>query len=113
VAILSDAYWKRLGGDAAVLTRPLFVNGRAFTVVGVAPRGFGGSLALAAPEFWVPTGVYETMAFDVVNEGLGATLADSRHRDLALVARLHDGVTIDQLASGLELLSRQRESADP
>lgn len=55
VAVLSDAYWeRRFARDRAVLSRPLYVNGVAFTILGVAPRGFIGIVADSPPDVWAP-----------------------------------------------------------
>src|SRR3712207_1572804 len=44
VAVLSHGYWTTdLGGDPGVVGKTIVVNGRALTVVGVAPRGFTGT----------------------------------------------------------------------
>ena len=64
-------------------------------MIGVAPRGFGGSMMLVSPELWVPTGVYDTLTNDFIRDGLPATMADRRHHALILVARLQPGTTID------------------
>ena len=48
VTVLSHNFWERqLGGDPAVVGQTLTLNGHAFTVVGVAPRGFKGANAIA------------------------------------------------------------------
>lgn len=53
--VVSDAFWKRkLGGDAGVVGRALLLNGKAFTVVGVAPPGFTGLMVGMTPDFWAP-----------------------------------------------------------
>src|SRR5262249_20701379 len=48
VAVVSYAYWQRNNLDPGVLGSEILINGRPFTVVGIAPRGFNGSSALAA-----------------------------------------------------------------
>jgi putative ABC transport system permease protein len=41
VVILSDAFWRvQLGGDAAALGRPLTLNGRDYSVIGILPASF-------------------------------------------------------------------------
>src|ERR1039458_6135442 len=40
VAIVSYSFWKRHGADAATIGRSLRLNGRWFTVVGIAAEGF-------------------------------------------------------------------------
>jgi len=55
VAVLSHAYWQsRLGGDPAVLNQPLRVNGNVFTVAGIAPKGFTGTVFGEQPDVFVP-----------------------------------------------------------
>jgi predicted permease len=56
VAVVSDGYWRRhLGAAPDAVGRPLTINGAAFTIVGVTQPGFfGTTLALRAPDAWVP-----------------------------------------------------------
>src|SRR5271157_13365 len=55
VAVLSYGYWTdRLGGETNVLNQPLRINGRIFTVVGVAPKGFTGTSLGDEPDVYVP-----------------------------------------------------------
>src|SRR5437762_5286650 len=54
VAVLSYKFWKKLGGDKNVIGDTITLNGRAFTVIGVAPPGYTGIDTGVAPEFWVP-----------------------------------------------------------
>jgi hypothetical protein len=49
VVILSDEYWRKAGARRDVLGTLLRANARDLTVVGVAPRGFGGPSAVIAP----------------------------------------------------------------
>jgi predicted permease len=43
VAVLSHAFWRRLGGQADLVGRVVRINGVPTTVVGVAPPGFNGT----------------------------------------------------------------------
>ena len=53
--MISFRYWQqRFGGDAGAIGRPVVVNGRTYTIIGVAPRGFFGTEVAAAPDFWFP-----------------------------------------------------------
>jgi predicted permease len=117
VTILSYGAWQRLGGTVDVLNRPVKLNGRTFEVIGVAPRGFGGSLVLVTPELWLPTGVYDTMASDAVSEyvreGSAGTLRDRRHHALILVARLRPGASIESTTPALQAIGGQLEQAYP
>ena len=56
-AVLGYSYWMRVfGGDADVIGRPLIVNGRPHTIVGVGPRGFSGLRPGSVPDVYVPIG---------------------------------------------------------
>jgi predicted permease len=112
VAIVSHALWTRLGRPADIIGSDVQVNLRTFTVVGVAPEGFGGSMVLVTPELWVPTGMFETMSFELRNEGRTASLADPRFRDLIVVARLHPGATIDSVTPTVSAASQFLVEAD-
>jgi predicted permease len=113
VAILSYPAAERLGGAARVLGETLRLNGQPITVIGVAPRGFGGSFALATPELWLPLGMYEAVVNDFALEGLASTLGDRRHHALVLVGRLPAGRNREALAPALEVASHSLAVAYP
>jgi putative ABC transport system permease protein len=113
VTILSYGAWQRMGGRPDLVGSQIRLNGRQFTVIGVAPRGFGGSMVLVSPELWVPTGVYDTISNDFIRAGLPATMADRRHHTLILIARLPSGATIASVAPGLEAAGVALERAFP
>ena len=53
--VLSYAYWKsQFTGDPRAIGRTVDVNGRAFTILGVAPPGFRGTELFFAPAFYAP-----------------------------------------------------------
>jgi hypothetical protein len=55
VAVLSYAYWeKNLGADSSVVGKPMTINGKSLTVLGVAPRGFDGTTLGSKPYVFVP-----------------------------------------------------------
>src|SRR5262249_30656027 len=54
-ALTYDCWQKRLAGDARVIGKTVIVNGRDFTVIGVAPQGFYGSEIGYHPEIWFPS----------------------------------------------------------
>ncbi len=91
VAIVSYVHWKKNGSDPRLLGKTLHINGRAYTIVGIAPEGFTGTTALISPEIYLPLGVYELAMNDF--EGRGRALAGRKSHDLFLVGRLRPGVT--------------------
>ena len=113
VAILSHGMWRRLGGTDQVLGTTITLNSRTYTVVGVAAKGFGGSMVMVTPELFVPTGVYDTITNDFLRDGLPSTLADRRHHALILVARLKPGDSIASVKPAIDGASAQLEQAFP
>ncbi len=55
VAVVSDAYWRGLGAPRDIIGRLLPINGKQFTIIGVAPAGFSG-LDRTRVDLWVPIG---------------------------------------------------------
>ncbi len=54
VAVLSYGFWQRhFAGDSAVLGRALQIGKGAYTVIGIAPRGFTG-IDLSPTDLWLP-----------------------------------------------------------
>jgi predicted permease len=109
VAVLSHGYAERrsLGvGDTVV------VNTRALTVVGIAPRGFAGTMSLVSPEIWMPLGLYGRMTRDTEGTTTGQ-LADRGHHALLLAGRLRPGVTPKAAEERLGVLAEGLERAFP
>src|SRR5581483_6882188 len=53
--VISDAFWRRrFGGRADIVPSAVQLNGRPFTIVGVAPPGFTGIDVMRAVDVWVP-----------------------------------------------------------
>ncbi|MEO8461082.1 MAG: ABC transporter permease [Dokdonella sp.] len=89
VAVATYAAWRKyFNGDAAAVGKTVSVNGQIFTLVGVAATDFRGTIALLAPEFYVPIN-----QLPMLKPG-GPRLLDSRGSTwLTLGARLAPGVT--------------------
>jgi predicted permease len=108
VAVISYALWqRRFGGDPSIVGKQLRMNAREFTILGVAPAGFAGSLRGLVVDVWVPAaiGTYVGMSSD------GFT---SRGDRSALVyARLRPGVTIEQAQARMSIVARQLLGAYP
>ena len=109
VVVLSYAFWeRRFNRDPEILRKPLRINNRAFTVVGVAEQGFDGA-SLVGTEVWVP------MAMVAVAHGVETsdllTAADSVWT-MAL-GRLKPGVTAVQAQAELGTLMEAFKASEP
>jgi putative ABC transport system permease protein len=93
VVILSHPFWQRLfGGQENVLGRTLQLNGEAYTVVGIAPPGFGAG---NKTDVWVP------MAFTDKERGNGNRGAHY----VSVTGRLRPGVTAADADAELKLIA--------
>ena len=106
VMIVSYNYWKRAGFPADFVGRTLRINERPFTVVGIAPEGFSGTMMLFGPELYFPLGCYDLLSNDFASEAK-RTLERSDAYNLVLVGRLKPGQTMESAAPGLKTLATQ------
>jgi predicted permease len=99
VAVLSHDYWStRLGADPGVVGRRIVVNDKPLTVVGVAPRGFEGTVLGVRPAVFVPM----SLGADVdVGWGPRAEFENRTQHGIFLFARLRPDVTIDDARRAL------------
>src|SRR5262245_41399607 len=97
---------------AALLGQTIRVNATDFTVVGVAPERFTGTMALITPEMWVPLGMFDVVVNDIFKNN-GLPFADRRNQALVVAGRLKPGFTVKNVEARLDALSRQLESAYP
>ncbi len=101
VVVLSYPFWQRVfGGASDVLGRPIQLNGEPYTVIGVAPLGFGIASKVDA---WMP------MAFkpdETANDARGGHY-------LSVVGRLRPGVTVAQAEAELKVLAAQLATQYP
>lgn len=95
VAMLSDAFWRRrFGGNPHVVGKPITLNGRSFTVIGVVPARFNDISVETSPDIRVPMSAVDALAgengYFVVEVGgrlrPGATMAQAR-QELASLFR--------------------------
>src|ERR1044072_1223471 len=89
VPVISHAYWqRRFGRDQNVLGKVIYLNGSPFTIIGVSPPGFNGTLQVgSAPEITVPMA-----AQPFVMQG-GSLLDKPDYWWLQVIGRLKPGVS--------------------
>jgi predicted permease len=102
VAVMSYAYWQRqFGGDPEMVGKSITINGRSFTVIGIAPKGFSGTELVFAPVIWVPLMMAEQIE-------PGSRYLDARNSGVLLtIGRLKPGVSRKQAESSLSVLAMQ------
>jgi predicted permease len=100
VAVLSYGLWRReFAGDAHALGTAIQMNGKSYTVIGVAAPNFDQSLALKGIDVWTP------LYFD----------RDSslRSNTMAVFGRLRPQVTIQEADHEMQMVARRLESEFP
>jgi predicted permease len=121
VAVVSQGFWqRRLGGRPDVLGERVELSGLAYTVVGVAPPEFQGTIPGLVPEFWVPLMMVEKLSFQGIQSQApspGDTRLQQRGtRWLFVTGRLAPGRTVEearvQVATVVARLVRENPAVD-
>lgn len=102
-AILSDGFWERnFHRSPAAIGRSVRMGGTAYTIIGVAPRGFFGVELGQAPDLWLPASMMDTLP--------GATiplLKEPMMASLQIMGRMKPGVTAAQANANVNVLYHQ------
>jgi predicted permease len=109
VVVLSHSLWiRRFNSDPTILDRPLRLNNREFSVVGVAEPAFQGT-SMIGTDLWAP------MAMVAVARGRpdAAILTEPRGVWHVAVGRLKPGVNIAQAEAELNTLVEAYKKAEP
>src|SRR5262252_4720498 len=108
VVVISHGYWKsRYQSDPEAVGSILRINRTPFTIIGVAPEGFHGTLAGLDYEFWVPL----TMYGQLTHTGVWM-LEDRNARNFMMLARLAPGATTEQARAEVQALASRMSVAD-
>ena len=112
VAIVSYSYWQKHNLDSAVLGSQVSINGRPFTIVGITPKGFAGTLQILSPQVWLPISVYDQVANDFGSKN--KTAMDNRSgTQLRIIGRLKPGMTAAAAKPALKGLAANLEKSYP
>ena len=99
VAVVSHGFWQRaFGGRHDVLGQSVALNGQPYTVIGIMPAGFA---APEAADVWVPMGFFT-----------GPMLQWRANHVLEIVARLRNGVSLEQAERELNALAQRAWATD-
>jgi predicted permease len=105
--VLGDALWRRrFGADPRVVGKSVEINQHPFTVIGVAPRGFGGTIVGIAAEYFVPM-MMQPQALP------GESLEMRNPTFVHMMGRLRPGATLGQARAEMTTIARQLEQQYP
>lgn len=94
--VISERLWTRLGRDPGIVGRTLRLSRHAYTVIGVAPGEFMGTMIALVPDIWVP--------ITVLSEATKSPqmLTSRTGRSQWVVGRLKPGITREQALASLQ-----------
>ena len=100
VAVLSYETWTNLfGASPRALGQTIVLNSIPYTVIGVAPAGFKGTVTVGTPDIvWVPISMYGAIASPP------SDLFYRRFRHVIAIGRLKPGVSMEQAAANLDVV---------
>jgi predicted permease len=102
VVVAGYNWWmRRFGGAPSVIGKSVVIGQTSYTIIGVAPREFFGTTVGESPDIWAPLSMEEQLP--PYFKGLN----DRFFSPLYLIARLKDGVSIQQAGAETNLLARQ------
>jgi predicted permease len=105
--VLGYSFWQtRFGGDPGVVGKQVAVDGHPVTIVGVAPKGFGGLYPLVDVQGYLPYGM-RVIESRLKND----FMTDWESRNLYLFGRLRPGASLEQAQAVLNVVA-QRFSAE-
>jgi predicted permease len=102
VAVLSYAWWqRRFNRDPAVLGKSITLESNVYTIIGVAPPQFFGTMVGQSPDVWIPLSMEKQ-----VSPGWNG-LEDSGFQSLDIFGRLKAGVGVEAAQAEVNLLAHQ------
>ena len=103
VAVVSYGCWqRRFAGDPNLVGKTIKLNSHDFTIVGVAPEGFRGTVWVFEPDFYAPMMMAKQIA-----PGGSNWFENRGNSGLLAFGRLKQGVTATQARESLNLLMAQ------
>jgi predicted permease len=107
VAILSDAFWRaQFHADPDIVGSEILLNRRAFTVIGIAPPGFGGT-SIVPSSYWAPVVMQQTLIPG------DAMLSAPNWSFLEMIGRLKPSVSLTRAKADLSVIAGCIDQANP
>jgi predicted permease len=108
VVVLSHALWeRRFESDPGIVGKTVLLNKHAFTVIGVAAKGFKGTGKRTSFQLWIPMMMHRQVF------PMSEHLYDRDWRLFRAVGRLKPGVSPERAESELKVIARRLELAHP
>jgi putative ABC transport system permease protein len=110
VVVLAHGTWReRFGGDPRVVGSQIRISGTSFTVVGVAPEGFGGTSLFLPAAYYVPLATLPAIDAQTPPD----FLARRGNGTLDAVGRLEPGASVERASEEVALLARALQQQHP
>jgi putative ABC transport system permease protein len=110
VAIVSQKFWRtQLHASASALGRQVNLNGRSYSIIGVMPAGFQFPISADARDLWITL----SRKSEVDAPGEIPMTAQRGAHFLGAIARLKDGVTLEQANADLGAIGQALEHEYP
>src|SRR5581483_2219643 len=101
VVMLSHGFWqRRFGGDPGIIDKPLTINGKDYTVIGILPASFK---FYSPVDLFVPIGVQDDVSLQVRDF----------HPGLRVIARLRQGATLAEARDEMQGIAAALEQQYP
>jgi predicted permease len=109
VAVVSEPAWKTMfGGDPDIIGRKVVLNGRTYSVIGIAPAEFRGLMPIVQPSLWIPLTQWSDARPGNVK---GYENRDNNSMDM--IARLKPGVTPAMARTRMDALVSELRAVYP
>ncbi|HKX28872.1 MAG TPA: ABC transporter permease [Blastocatellia bacterium] len=103
VAVVSHAWWEhRLGGLPTAIGQTVTIDRTAYTIIGVAPPEFFGTMVGQAPDIWIPLAMEAR-----IPPFYWTGRSEKSFQSLYLIARLKPGVGAERAGAAVNLLFKQ------
>ncbi len=114
VAVISHSYWqRRFALDPNAVGRTLTLNGTTYTVIGVAPPGYGGEWIGRPADLWIPVTMLAQVMTELPKEPPGSNILN--RMNYLVLARLQPGIQPGQAQAAAQAVFQkfQQEIAGP
>ena len=109
VIVLSHGFWqRRFAGDPNVAGTPVKLSGKPFTIIGVAPESFHGTMGMLVTDGYVPL-----TAGDSLSVEFRKSLEDRSDNGFRVIARLQPGVSLEQARAAVAVQAKRLEQEYP